>query len=156
MIQILLFPNEILRKIICMLPINLFMMINKSCKHMYHMDLKKLLIPWGIEGICNKNETISSSIRQRYLHVDRKRGPLYCMYYLLSQIAIINGDFCKWDNYDTNQHDFIYLLLLASETPWYSITNPLRIKERSLLKLNSIPSAYHSKIMKRLNLRALL
>ena len=154
--NILVLPEEILRKIICILPITLFMMMNKSCTRLYNLKLNKLLIPWGIEGICKKDETLSPHTRRRYARMDKQRGELFCMYDLISQIAIIIGDFTVWDNFDVNLHDFIYLLITSRETPFHNLSSPLRYKERTRLKLDSIPSVFHRDIMKSMTLRALL
>jgi hypothetical protein len=156
MTNILLLPDEILRKIICILPINLFMMVNTSCSQLYYLKLNKLLLPWGIEGICTKDETLSPYTRRRYARMDRQRGVLYCMYDLIGQLAIIIGDCARWDQYNVNQHDYVYLMLRASQNQWYSITTPLRINERARLKLDSIPPVFHRDIMKSWTLRALL
>ena len=156
MTNILLLPDEILRKIICILPINLFVMINTSCSHLYYLKLNKLLLPWGLEGICKGDETLSPYTRRRYARMDNQRGVLYCMYDLIGQLALIIGDFTIWDHYEVNQRDFVYLMLRTSQTQWNKVASPLHTNERTLLKLNSIPRVFHRDIMKSWTLRALL
>ena len=149
-------PVEILRKIICYCDINTFIKINKSCRMIYSFHLMRLLIPWGIEGLCSKSGSLSMNARKRYAIFDRKRGPLYCMYDLIVQLSLIIGDVVIWDYHEVNQHDFVYLLLQQSEKPWYSIVNPIKIRERSRLYFEKIPIQYHKDIMKSLSLRALI
>jgi len=150
------FPSELLRKIICECDIDTFIIINKSCRMIYSLHLMRLLIPWGIEGICTKYDSLSMNTRKRYAAFDRKRGPLYCMYDLIVQLSQIIGDVVIWDYHEVNQHDFVYLLLQQSEKPWYSIVNPIKIRERSRLYFEKIPIQYHKDIMKSLSLRALI
>ena len=149
-------PDEILRKIICKLPIENFNMINMSCSRIRSFNLTRLLIPWGLEGICNKTEELSPYTRMRYARMDEQRGPLYCMYDLIAQLSIIIGDFTLWDYHNANEHDFLYLMLRAAEKPWYSIANPIRIRERKRLQLDNISTIYHKQIIKSWRLRALL
>ena len=150
-------PDEILRKIICMLPIDSFINIAQINKKITNLRLPHLLIPWGIEGICYRNdEAISPLVRHRYAKFNRKRGPLYTMYDTRAQLARIIGDFCIWDRYDTNRHDFIYRMLRAAAIPWYSLDDSLHLQERSRLVFDKIPKTYHREIMKSMTLRALL
>tara|TARA_A100001011_G_C13651738_1_gene571919 strand:- start:7 stop:516 length:510 start_codon:yes stop_codon:yes gene_type:complete len=149
-------PCEILRKIICKCDIESFVIINKSCRMIYSLHLSRLLIPWRIEGIGESDSSFSIKTRQRYAAFDRTRGPLYCMYDLIVQLSIIIGDVVIWDYYEVNQHDFIYLLLRQSERPWYSIINPIKLRERSRLFFEKIPTQYHRTIMNSLLLRALI
>lgn len=150
-------PDEILRKIICMLPIASFIYICLINKRINGLDLLHLLIPWGIEGICYRNEeAISPRARHRYAKFNKRRGSLYTMYDTIAQLARVIGDFCAWDQHDTNQHDFIYLMLRAVDKPWYSMVDPLHLQERSRLVLDKIPKRYHRDIMKSMTLRALL
>ena len=150
-------PNELIRKIMTSLPIDPFIIVVKSCKRINHMNLHRLLLGWALEGICSKDEDLSYEMRQKYITMDRKRGTLYCMYDLIRQIAILIGDNCSWDNYDTHQHDFIYLLLCEVNKPWYLYTTGTAYeKERRRLNDLNIPVHYHRRIMKSLQLRALL
>ena len=150
-------PDEILRKIICMLPIDSFINIAQINKKLTNLRLPHLLIPWGIEGICYRNdEAISPLVRHRYAKFNRKRGPLYTMYDTIAQLAHIIGDFCVWDRHDTNQHDFIYRMLRAAAKPPNRMADPLYLQERSRLLLDKIPTLHHRDIMKSMTLRALL
>lgn len=150
-------PDELIRKIMTSLPMHHFILIVKSCKHINHMQLHRLLLGWGLEGICGKNDELSGRMRRKYIEMDRKRGPLYCMYDLIQQIAILIGDNCSWDSYDTNNHDFIYRLLCEVNKPWYLYTRGGAYdKERKRLYDNNIPVQYHKSIMQSLLLRALL
>jgi len=149
-------PEELLRKIICMLPINSFIHISLINKKINSLHLLHLLIPWGIDGICSRNDEPSPILLHRYAKFNRKRGPLYTMYDTRAQLARIIGDFCIWDRYDTNRHDFIYLMLRAAAIPWYSMDDSLHLQERSRLVFDKIPKTYHREIMKSMTLRALL
>jgi len=154
--NILSLPDEVLRNIICKLPIDSFTKISISCVRLDGLRLTKLLIPFRIDGIGAPDETLSSRDRRRYSLTDKKRGPLYCMYDTLAQLAIIIGDFCMWDYYDVNQHDFIYLMLRTAQKPWHLIINPLHLQERSRLTFDNIALRYHCSILNSLTLRALV
>ena len=137
------------------LPIDQFIICSNACKTMNRMQMHRLLIGWGIEGICCKNDTISLYNRKKYLEVDRRRGPLYCMFDYTEQLAKIIGDYTIWDHYETQYHDFVYHLLKKLEKPWFT-KFPLHQSEYRRLKYNSIPQHYHVRIINSIQLKALL
>jgi len=154
--NLLYLSDELLRHIICSLDIADFVSINISCRHIFRLNLCHMLIGCGIEGLSTRYIESIVHNRRRYNVMDHARGALFCMYSYLVQIAIMIGDITKWDYYNMNQRDFVYLLIGNHSQLNYCGKSAPKSNERKILHLSKIGSEYHTDIMSSMILRAIL
>ena len=113
-------PDEILRKILCYLPCNKFLIANSICKKIRSFNLIYLLIPWKLELLFPILQNISEKERllkhdyyfNRYKIISKNQGLtnyrldaeklsfIVCSYDLIDSISRIIGDYTIWDSYD--------------------------------------------------------
>ena len=143
-------PDEIIRKIIILLPVDDFISLTIVSKDVYRLQQHRLLIGWGLEGICLKYTDVMESIHKRYIQHDKIKGVLYCMYDMIFGISHMIGDNCYWDCYDVQYHDIVYRLMYNIE-PWD--------KNKKIIEYlfsNNIPVQYHKRILNSRLLQVLL
>ena len=90
--MILSLPNELQRMIINKLPIKSLKNINQTCKEIKELKLTKMLTGWYLECLTGTEE-ISYQRRRIYHEMDRKKGPIYCMYEMMEHLSKMNGDY---------------------------------------------------------------
>lgn len=148
-------PDEIIRMIINKLPEDKLVYTNLTCQSIYRLKLSSLLLGWYLESTLPINYTSSRQQIIRGNIIDRKKGPLYCMYDMIYNLSKLIGDVCIWDKWDVIQKDILYRLLVLAHDKEY-LLNMGKQNERKILISRNIPDYYISKIMNSLSLRALL
>jgi len=92
-------PNEIIRKIICYLPQDKFVIGNMINKDIYAMKLNLMLIPWYIEnlGAISDNDLPLIHRLTIYKYYISNDNPIVLPYELLEEINKLIGDASKYD-----------------------------------------------------------
>lgn len=95
----ILLPDEIIRKIICELNVNNFIMMININWYIKHMNLSKLLLPWRLEGYYGINYYVSIKERKDlYTDFINKINFIDMVNYITIEINKIMGDYTFYDH----------------------------------------------------------
>ena len=142
--MILSLPNELQRMIINRLPIKSLKNINQTVKEIKELKLTKMLTGWYLECLTGTEGEISYQRRRIYHEMDRKKGPIYCMYEMMEHLSKMNGDYTVWDTYDTLRHDYQHMLkrrIVLNDNIFDIGLN--KSVEKRILKLQNISRYYY-------------